>query len=127
MKKILILLILMLVANPVFASSKVIVRSMENFSTANPKTQMTVRVAETHKFKNGFTLEKGSVISGYVVKVTDPKRGKTRLASGGRCAYKNSPLVYVEKGTEMKVRNGDYLKLNFYDAQKPKWKVWKKL
>ena len=169
----------------------------------NPQYTISVKVAKTHKFKSGFTLQQGTVINSKVVKITEPKRGKrnvyivvqpstltipakkqkrafksvhlmakvtphkklnkkqaaqkgavsatgivipgfsqvyyfckgynnpekgkTRLASGGRCAYKNSPLVYVEKGDELKIKKGDYLKMKFYDENKPKWKVFKSL
>lgn len=204
MRKIFLLFLFYAVSLPAFAGSTVLVQSMESFSTASPKFQMSVKVVEPHKFSSGFTLEKDTVIKGYVVKVTDPKRGKrnayfvirpvtytvpskghqvrylkngrlearatlykkmnkkqavekgavgaggimipglsqvyyfgkgysnpekgkTRLASGGRSAYKNSPLSYVEKGQETTVRQGDYLRLKFYDAQKPKWQVFKKL
>lgn len=44
----------------------------------------------------------------------NPEKGKSRMASGGRCAYKNSPLVYVEKGEELYIQNGDYLKMKIY-------------
>lgn len=204
MKKFVFLLVLLLCSNPVFASSKVIVKSLENFSTKYPKTHMSVQVTETNKFKSGFMLEKGSILNGTVIAVEDPKRGKrnayfvfrpatytipskgnqtmklksgrleakvvgykklnkgkaakkgaisatglfvpllpqiyyfgvgysnpekgkTRAASGGRLAYKNSPLVYIEKGDEMAVQRGDLLKMAFYDSEKPKWKIWKKL
>ncbi len=204
MKKVLLLFGLMILANPAFAGTKVLVQSLDNFSTVSPKYQMSVKVVETHKFRSGFTLEKGSVIKSTVVKVTDPKRGKrnayivlrpstytvpskgnqvrylkngrleakvykskklnkkeaaekgavgvgglmlpglsqlyyfgkgyshpqkgkSRLASGGRSVYENSPLSYVEKGKEMQIRRGEYLKLKFYDAQKPKWQIFKRL
>lgn len=201
MQKIIILFLSMLfVSSPVFAKSTVIVQSLSNFSSTNPQYTLSVRVAKTHKFKSGFTLQQGTIINSRVVKITEPKRGKrdvyivvqpstlnipakkqkrafksvhlmakvtphkkmnkkeaaqkgavgvtgiilpgfaqvyyfckgyhnpergkTRLASGGRCAYKNSPLVYVEKGDELKIRRGDYLKMKFYDENKPKWQVY---
>ena len=203
MKKIFILFLSLMVSSPVFAKSTVIVQSLSNFSSMNPQYTISVKVAKTHKFKSGFTLQQGTVINSKVVKITEPKRGKrnvyivvqpstltipakkqkrafksvhlmakvtphkklnkkqaaqkgavsatglvipgcsqvyyfckgynnpekgkTRLASGGRCAYKNSPLVYVEKGDELKIKKGDYLKMKFYDENKPKWKVFKSL
>ena len=204
MRKILLLFCLLAFCSPAFAGSKVIVQSMDNYTTVSPKYQLTVKVVESHKFHSGFTLEKGSIIKGPVVKVTDPKRGKrnayivirpttytvpskgnqtyylkngrleakvskyhklnkkataekgavsvgglllpglsqvyyfgkgysnpekgkTRLASGGRCAYENSPLAYVEKGQELQIKRGEYLKLKFYDSQKPKWQIFKRL
>ncbi len=44
----------------------------------------------------------------------NPEKGKSRMASGGRCAYKNSPLVYIEKGDELYIHQGDYLKMKLY-------------
>lgn len=203
MKKILLLFLCFLISTPAFAGNTVVVQSLNSFSSMKPQYNLSFRVAETHKFKSGFTLQKGTVINAKVEKITEPKRGKrdvyivvhptnfnipankqkrvfknvhlmakvtphkkmnkkaaaqkgavsatgivipgfsqayyfykgydnpekgkSRAASGGRNAYRNSPLVYVEKGNELKIRQGDYLKLKFYDENKPKWKVFKSL
>ena len=57
----------------------------------------------------------------------NPEENKTRLASGGISTYENSPLSYIEKGSELKINRGDYLKLKFYDETTPKWKIFKGL
>ena len=203
MKKFIISVLCLLMATPSFAKSTVLVQSLNNFSSLRPQYNLSFKVAKTHKFKNGFTLEKGTVINTKVEKITEPKRGKrdvyivvhptdmniparhqkrafksphlmakitphkkmnkkqaaqkgavsatgfvipgfsqayyfykgydnpekgkSRLASGGRNAYKNSPLSYVEKGKELKIKQGDYLKMKFYDENKPKWQIFKSL
>lgn len=52
------------------------VRALEKFSTTNPSDTFTAEVVETEVFKNGFVLYSGSLISGKVVYVAPPKRGK---------------------------------------------------
>mgnify|MGYP001624078772 FL=1 len=79
MKKIFILFLSLMVSSPVFAKSTVIVQSLSNFSSMNPQYTLSVKVAKTHKFKSGFTLQQGTVINSKVVKITEPKRGKRNV------------------------------------------------
>lgn len=44
----------------------------------------------------------------------NPEKGKTKMASGRHCAYENSPLIYIEKGNELYIRQGAYLKMKIY-------------
>lgn len=59
--------------------------------------------------------------------VAKPVKGKNRLSSGVYTMYKNSPLVYIEEGDELVVRQGTYLKMKFYYANKTAWKFWKRV
>lgn len=203
MKKFIIFFLCLIVTLPASAKSTVLVQSLNNFSSLKPQYIMSFKVIKTHKFKNGFTLENGTIISSKVEKITEPQRGKrdvyivvhptamnipsknqkrvfksphlmakitphkkmnkkqaaqkgavsatgfvipgfsqlyyfykgydnpekgkSRIASGGRNVYKNSPLSYAEKGQELKIQQGDYLKMKFYDENKPKWQIFKSL
>lgn len=52
------------------------VESLENFSTENPSSTYSVKVVDREEFKNGKVLEAGTIISGHVVRVQGPQRGK---------------------------------------------------
>jgi len=54
-----------------------------------------------------------------------PKYGQTRMKAGVNSVYENSPLSYIEQGDELIVKEGRFLKMNFYLANQPKWKRWK--
>jgi len=56
-----------------------------------------------------------------------PVKGKNRLSSGVYSMYKNSPFVYIEEGDELVVKQGTYLKMKFYYANKPRWQVWNRI
>ncbi len=57
--------------------------------------------------------------------VLKPKYGQTRVKSGVNSVYENSPISYIEQGDELVVKEGRFLKMNFYLANQPKWKVFK--
>lgn len=44
----------------------------------------------------------------------NPEKNKSRMASGGQSAYKNSPFVYFEMGDDLYFRQGDYMKMKIY-------------
>lgn len=77
MKKFLfvIVFILLFMGSNVYAET-VRVKALAPFSTQNPSAIFTAEVVETEVFKSGFILYSGSVISGKVVYVAPPKRGK---------------------------------------------------
>lgn len=52
---------------------------------------------------------------------------ENRITSGGKLAYKNSIFSFVEKGDNLVLKKGSYVKLKFYDSEKPKWKIFKTL
>lgn len=54
-----------------------------------------------------------------------PQKGQTRVKSGVNSIYKNSPISYIEQGDELIVKEGRFLKMEFYLANQPKWKIWK--
>ena len=54
-----------------------------------------------------------------------PQKGKTRVKSGVNSIYDNSPISYIEQGDELIVKEGKFLKMEFYLANQPRWKFWK--
>lgn len=50
--------------------------ALKDFSTEKPSPTFRVQTIQDEVFKNGTVLEKGTVISGVVLKVEKPKRGK---------------------------------------------------
>ena len=54
-----------------------------------------------------------------------PRKGQTRVKSGVSSMYDNSPISYIEQGDELIVKEGRFLKMQFYLANQPKWKRWK--
>lgn len=54
-----------------------------------------------------------------------PQKGQTRTKSGLNSVYENSPISYIEQGDELIVKEGRFLKMEFYLANQPKWKFWK--
>ena len=51
-----------------------------------------------------------------------PSQNQTRIQSGMKSLYENSPLSYIEKGKEMDIKEGDYIMLKFYNTDVPLWK-----
>lgn len=74
MKKI-ILILLMLIASPVFAKN-VKVEAISDFSTENPPEVWSVKIVEGFTTKGGYPVYAGSVIKGRIENVKDPKRLK---------------------------------------------------
>ena len=79
MKKILLILSVFLLVNPVMAKS-VKVEAMSDFTTENPKSNWQVKVLEGFVADNGIVVHPNTVIEGKIVDVTSPKRLK-RAAS----------------------------------------------
>lgn len=65
----------MLSINPANATS-VLVQSRERYSTKYPRRYVSLKVVEPAELKNGINLEQNSIISGRVIEVKNPKRGK---------------------------------------------------
>lgn len=96
MKKAFFTLILLII----FANSqhvqakKVFVDVIEDFNSLNPKTNYSIKVSEDIAFKDKQKIEKGSVISGNVVKVVHARRLK-----------RNAYIVF--RGTEFTIPSKD--------------------
>ena len=96
MKKTLLILSIILLASFQPAMAKNIkVEAMSDFSTANPPQTWNLKVRDTFTTNAGFVVCEGSVITGKIVDVTDPKRLK-RNAS-----FRFVPITYYD------IRNGE--------------------
>lgn len=93
MKKTLLILSLILITSPVMAKN-VKVEALSNFSTANPPQIWDLKILDTFATKSGFVVSEGSVITGKITDVTEPKRLK-RNAS-----FRFIPVSYYD------IRNG---------------------
>lgn len=67
------LILLFCVLNVQAKTIKVV--SLEHFSTRFPSTTYNVQVVQTEYIENGFFLEKGTIISGCIIKVKRPRLG----------------------------------------------------
>ena len=101
MKKTLLILSLIFMASlqPVMAKN-VKVEAMSDFSTANPPQTWNLKIKETFATKAGFVVCEGSVITGRIIDVTEPKRLK-RNAS-----FRFIPVSYYD------ARNGETYSIN---------------
>lgn len=82
-------------------------------------------------------LDAGLTVGGHFVKglgqifyfskgLISPNEGQSRAASAVQNVYKNSPFVYIEKGKEVQIEAGDFLVLEFYHSDVPKWRILKR-
>ena len=79
MKKFLLIISALLIIHPAMAKN-VKVEALSDFSTANPPSYWSVRVAEGFVVNSGYVVPAGAVIEGKIENVTSPKRLK-RAAS----------------------------------------------
>lgn len=75
MKKVLLILSVLLLVNPVLAKT-VKVEALSDFSTANPSQTWRLKIVEGFVTDNGITVHQGTVFEGKIVDVTSPKRLK---------------------------------------------------
>lgn len=94
MKKLALLILLVILSGctPSFAKN-VKVMAMSDFSTANPPKTWRVKILEPFTTKSGYEVFEGSIITGQITDVTDPKRLK-RNAS-----FKFIPMSYYDAKT----------------------------
>lgn len=76
MKKIGLLIIILLLFTTKVNAQTIKVMAIEKFSTENPSHTYKVQTIEAEELEDGLFLEKGTVISGFVVKIYAPQRGK---------------------------------------------------
>lgn len=58
--------------------------------------------------------------------VLKPQDDQSRLESGVKSVYENSPFAYIEKGQDLNIEKGDYLVLKFYHSDVAKWQYFKR-
>ncbi len=76
MKKLLIILTFLCITVQPGFTKNVKVQAMSDFSTANPPQTWQLKIVEGFTTKDGLQITKGSIITGKIVDVTDPKRLK---------------------------------------------------
>lgn len=86
-----------------FAATKVEVEAITPFSTLKPTQTMKVITHQKVEFENGVVFEDGTVITGNIIEVTSPKRGK-RNAS-----FKFQPTTYFYNGKTTKIYDDDFV------------------
>ncbi len=105
MRKTLLITLLFLLGSslPTFAKN-VKVMAMSDFSTANPPQTWNLKIVEPFTTKNGYEVYAGSVLTGKITDVTDPKRLK-RNAS-----FKFIPVSFYDIKTKTSYHvNKDYV------------------
>ena len=82
-------------------------------------------------------LDAGLAVGGYFVKglgqifyfskgLIIPDEDKSRIKTAFHNVYENTPFVYIEKGDEVDIDEGDLLVLKVYHSDVPKWRVIKR-
>lgn len=75
MRKILLILSLFLIMQPVMAKN-IKVEALDKFSTANPPKVWRVKILETFTMDNGIIINQGTVVEGNIENVKSPQRLK---------------------------------------------------
>ena len=75
MKKILFVLAMLMIINPVFAKN-IKVEALSNFSTANPPKTWKLRILEGFVTDNGIVIHPNTIIVGVITDVVSPKKLK---------------------------------------------------
>jgi len=96
-------LLLAISALPAVAATKIEVESMSNFSTLNPSKTMKVVAHEKVEFENGIIFENGTIITGNIIDVKQPTRGK-RNAS-----FKFLATSYTYNGKTTKILDDEFI------------------
>lgn len=103
LRKNILVALAILIATPAFSAQAVKVTALNNFSTINPTKTMQVVAIEHVEFKNGIIFENGTVITGQILDVKQPKRGK-RNAS-----FKFKPTSYSYNGKTSTVEDENFI------------------
>lgn len=95
MKKILLIFsfILLISIQPVMAKN-VKVEAMSDFSTANPPSTWNIKIVEGFTTKSGYEVVEGSIITGKIIDVTEPKRLKRNAT------FRFIPVSYYDIKTD---------------------------
>ena len=81
-------------------TAKIVVKSLNDFSSQNPSTHIAVQVEDNYKMPNGEILPKGIIFNGEVIDIVQPKRGKR----DGYIYYKLTEYKYNNSGF-IKIKN----------------------
>lgn len=93
----------MFITAPAYAAKSVKVSALTDFNSLNPAKTMQVITLERAEFKNGLVFEDGTVLTGNIIDVKQPKRAK-RNAS-----FKFQPLTYTYNGRTQKIEDPEFI------------------
>ena len=93
MKKILLISFFVLLSLQPAMARNVKVEAMSDFSTANPPETWDLKIVEGFTAQSGYTVHAGSIITGKIVDVTEPKRLKRNAT------FRFIPIKYYDYPT----------------------------
>lgn len=104
MKKFFILaFVFILLSLPANAAQKIKVSALTPFNSVNPTSKMKVITLERVEFNNGIIFEDGTVVTGDIVDVKQPKRGKLNAS------FKFRPTEYLYNGEKHVVNDPNFI------------------
>lgn len=103
MKKFVLTVLVMVLSITSVLAKNVKVEAMSEFSTLNPPSEWQVKIAESFTTKSGETIYEGSIITGKIEEIQDPKRLK-RNAN-----FKFIPTSYYDAITEITYPVNQYI------------------
>lgn len=95
-----VLFVTMISSYALAETAKIVVKSLNDFSSQNPSTHIAVQVEDNYKMPNGEILPKGIIFNGEVIDIIQPKRGKR----DGYIYYKLTEYKYNNSGF-IKIKN----------------------
>ena len=104
MKKSFILaFVFILLSLPASAAQKIKVSALTPFNSVNPTSKMKVITLERVEFNNGVVFEDGTVVTGDIVDVKQPKRGKLNAS------FKFKPTAYFYNGQRHVINDPNFI------------------
>ncbi len=104
MKKSFILaFVFILLSLPASAAQKIKVSALTPFNSVNPTSKMKVITLERVEFNNGIVFEDGTVVTGDIVDVKQPKRGKLNAS------FKFKPTSYLYNGKRHVINDPNFI------------------
>ncbi len=100
-----------------FLEAKVVGYSKKNFAKMGLNAGLTVGGHYVKGLGQIFYFSKGLI---------KPDEGRNRIQSAFHNVYENTPFVFLKKGEEVNIEEGDLLVLKFYHSDVPKWRFIKR-
>ncbi len=94
---------ILFITSPAYAAKSVKVSALSEFNSLRPVKTMQVITLERAEFKNGLVFENGTVLTGNIIDVKQPKRAK-RNAS-----FKFQPTQYTYNGRTEKIEDPEFI------------------
>lgn len=97
------ILALQIFVAPVIAAQSIKVSAITEFNSKKPTETMQVITQEKIEFKNGITFENGTLITGTIIDVKQPKRGKLDAS------FKFKPTTYTYNGKTEQINDENFI------------------